>query len=127
MRRVCLSFSPASSSPGFEKCVRRLLSSSAVLGLAKRTGARLMFASTSEVYGDPNVHPQPESYFGNVNTLGPRACYDEGKRVAETMCYSYAREEDVEIRIARIFNTFGPRMHPNDGEREHVCGLLHGW
>lgn len=74
-----------------------------------------MFASTSEVYGDPNVHPQPESYWGNVNTLGPRACYDEGKRVAETMCYSYAREEDVEVRIARIFNTFGPRMHPNDG------------
>lgn len=82
-----------------------------MLGLAKRTGARLMFASTSEIYGDPSVHPQPESYWGNVNTLGPRACYDEGKRVAETMCYSYAREEAVEVRIARIFNTFGPRMH----------------
>lgn len=69
----------------------------------------------SEVYGDPQVHPQHESYWGNVNTIGPRSCYDEGKRVAETMMYSYKNQNDVEVRVARIFNTFGPRMHPNDG------------
>eukprot|EP00924_Labyrinthula_sp_SR-Ha-C_P009149 snap_masked-scaffold_2-processed-gene-14.16-mRNA-1 protein AED:0.05 eAED:0.11 QI:0/-1/0/1/-1/1/1/0/447 len=86
-----------------------------MLGLAKRVKARMLLASTSEVYGDPLEHPQKETYFGNVNTLGPRACYDEGKRVAETMMVSYARQENVDIRIARIFNTFGPRMHPNDG------------
>jgi len=86
-----------------------------MLGLAKRVKARILLASTSETYGDPTVHPQPESYLGNVNTLGPRACYDEGKRVAETMCMAYKNQNGVEIRIARIFNTFGPRMHPNDG------------
>lgn len=87
-----------------------------MLGLAKRTRARILLASTSEIYGDPTVHPQPETYWGNVNTIGPRACYDEGKRVAETMMYSYRNQRSsVEVRIARIFNTFGPRMHPNDG------------
>jgi UDP-glucuronate decarboxylase len=87
-----------------------------MLGLAKRTRARMLLASTSEIYGDPAVSPQPESYHGNVNTIGPRACYDEGKRVAETMMYSYRNQaSSVDIRIARIFNTFGPRMHANDG------------
>lgn len=85
-----------------------------VLELAKRVGARILFASTSEVYGDPQVHPQPESYRGNVTTSGPRSCYDEGKRVAETLMYAY-RDQGVDVRVARIFNTFGPRMHPNDG------------
>ncbi|XP_062457622.1 UDP-glucuronic acid decarboxylase 1 isoform X2 [Rhea pennata] len=84
-------------------------------GLAKRVGARLLLASTSEVYGDPEVHPQNEDYWGHVNPIGPRACYDEGKRVAETMCYAYMKQEGVEVRVARIFNTFGPRMHMNDG------------
>ena len=86
-----------------------------MLGLAKRVRARMLLTSTSEIYGDPTVHPQPESYWGNVNTIGPRSCYDEGKRVAETMCLAYKNQNGVEIRIARIFNTFGPRMHPNDG------------
>lgn len=86
-----------------------------MLGLAKRVKARMLLTSTSEIYGDPNVHPQPETYWGNVNTIGPRSCYDEGKRVAETMMYAYKDQNDVSIRIARIFNTFGPRMHPNDG------------
>jgi UDP-glucuronate decarboxylase len=86
-----------------------------MLGLAKRVKARVLLASTSEVYGDPTVHPQHESYWGNVNTVGPRSCYDEGKRVAETMMYSYRDQSNVEVRTARIFNTFGPRMHPNDG------------
>ncbi len=86
-----------------------------MLGLAKHTGARFLQASTSEVYGDPEVHPQPETYQGNVNPLGPRACYDEGKRVAETLCMEYHREHNLDIRIVRIFNTYGPRMHPNDG------------
>lgn len=86
-----------------------------MLGLAKRVKARLLFTSTSEVYGDPEVHPQKEDYWGHVNPIGPRACYDEGKRVAETMCYSYMHEAGVEVRVARIFNTYGPRMHPNDG------------
>lgn len=86
-----------------------------MLGLAKRVKARMLLTSTSEVYGDPKVHPQPESYWGNVNTIGPRSCYDEGKRVAETMMYSYRNQNGVEVRVARIFNTFGPRMHPNDG------------
>uniref|UniRef100_A0AAQ4RJ21 UDP-glucuronic acid decarboxylase 1 n=1 Tax=Gasterosteus aculeatus aculeatus TaxID=481459 RepID=A0AAQ4RJ21_GASAC len=84
-------------------------------GLAKRVGARLLLASTSEVYGDPEVHPQNEEYWGHVNPIGPRACYDEGKRVAETMCYAYMKQEGVEVRVARIFNTFGSRMHMNDG------------
>ena len=86
-----------------------------MLGLAKRCKARLLFSSTSEIYGDPEVHPQTEAYWGHVNTLGPRACYDEGKRVAETMCCSYRNEGHVDIRIARIFNTFGPRMDLDDG------------
>ena len=86
-----------------------------MLGLAKRVNARMLLASTSEIYGDPEVHPQVESYWGNVNTIGPRSCYDEGKRVAETMMYSYHRQSHVDVRVARIFNTFGPRMHPNDG------------
>lgn len=86
-----------------------------MLGLAKRVKARMLLTSTSEVYGDPKEHPQHESYWGNVNPIGPRSCYDEGKRVAETMMYSYRNQNDVEVRVARIFNTFGPRMHPNDG------------
>jgi UDP-glucuronate decarboxylase len=86
-----------------------------MLGLAKRVKAKFLLASTSEVYGDPKEHPQKESYWGNVNPIGPRACYDEGKRVAETMCISYEKQERVQIRIARIFNTFGPRMHMADG------------
>lgn len=86
-----------------------------MLGLAKRVKARILLASTSEIYGDPLVHPQPETYWGNVNTLGPRSCYDEGKRVAETMMHAYNNQNGVQTRIARIFNTFGPRMHPNDG------------
>ena len=85
------------------------------LGLAKRLKARVFQASTSEVYGDPSVHPQPESYWGNVNPIGRRSCYDEGKRVAETLFFDYHRENKVDIRIVRIFNTYGPRMHPNDG------------
>jgi len=86
-----------------------------MLGLAKRVKARMLLTSTSEIYGDPKEHPQKESYWGNVNTVGPRSCYDEGKRVAETMMYSYKNQNNVEVRVARIFNTFGPRMHPNDG------------
>jgi len=86
-----------------------------MLGLAKRVRARFLLASTSEVYGDPDVHPQPESYRGNVNTIGPRACYDEGKRVAETLAFEYYREHKVDVRVARIFNTFGPRMQEQDG------------
>ncbi|HBS04302.1 MAG TPA: NAD-dependent dehydratase [Leptospiraceae bacterium] len=86
-----------------------------LLGLAKRTGARLLQASTSEVYGDPEVHPQPESYRGSVNPIGIRACYDEGKRAAETLCFDYHRMHGVDIRVIRIFNTYGPRMDPADG------------
>ena len=86
-----------------------------MLGLARRVGARFLMASTSEVYGDPEVHPQPESYRGCVNTIGIRSCYDEGKRIAETLCFDYQRMHGVEIRVARIFNTYGPRMLPNDG------------
>jgi UDP-glucuronate decarboxylase len=86
-----------------------------MLGLAKRVKARILLASTSEVYGDPQIHPQTEAYWGDVNTIGPRACYDEGKRVAETMMDAYKNQNNVSIRIAQIFNPFGPRMHPNDG------------
>jgi len=86
-----------------------------MLGLAKRTKAKIFQASTSEVYGDPTVHPQPESYWGNVNPLGPRACYDEGKRAAETLFFDYHRQHKVRVKIARIFNTYGPNMHPDDG------------
>jgi UDP-glucuronate decarboxylase len=86
-----------------------------MLGLAKRTRAKIFQASTSEVYGDPTVHPQSEDYRGNVNPLGPRACYDEGKRCAETLFFDYWRQHKLRIKVARIFNTYGPRMHPNDG------------
>lgn len=86
-----------------------------MLGLAKRLKIKILQASTSEVYGDPEIHPQPESYRGNVNTLGPRACYDEGKRCAETLFFDYHRQHGVAIKVMRIFNTYGPRMHPNDG------------
>ena len=86
-----------------------------MLGLAKRVGAKILQASTSEVYGDPTVHPQTEDYRGNVNPLGPRACYDEGKRCAETLFFDYFRQHRTRIKVARIFNTYGPRMHPNDG------------
>ena len=86
-----------------------------ILGLAKRVKARILQASTSEVYGDPSVHPQTEAYWGNVNCIGPRSCYDEGKRCAETLCFDYHRQNKVDIRVVRIFNTYGPNMHPNDG------------
>ena len=86
-----------------------------MLGLAKRTGAKILQASTSEVYGDPAVHPQTEEYWGNVNPIGIRSCYDEGKRCAETLFFDYHRQHKVKIKVARIFNTYGPRMHPNDG------------
>jgi UDP-glucuronate decarboxylase len=86
-----------------------------MLGLAKRTKARIFQASTSEVYGDPEVHPQPESYWGRVNPIGIRSCYDEGKRCAETLFFDYHRQHNSDIKVARIFNTYGPRMHPNDG------------
>ncbi|OUS25825.1 NAD-dependent dehydratase [Gammaproteobacteria bacterium 45_16_T64] len=86
-----------------------------MLDLAYRTKAKIMQASTSEIYGDPDVHPQPESYWGNVNTIGYRSCYDEGKRCAETLFFDYKRQYDVDIKVVRIFNTYGPNMHPNDG------------
>ncbi len=86
-----------------------------MLGLAKRVRARILQASTSEVYGDPEVHPQPESYWGRVNPIGPRSCYDEGKRCAETLFFDYHRQHRLQIKVVRIFNTYGPRMHPNDG------------
>ncbi|WP_174293466.1 UDP-glucuronic acid decarboxylase family protein [Sphingomonas bacterium] len=92
-----------------------VLGSINMLGLAKRTKARIFQASTSEVYGDPLVHPQPESYWGHVNPLGPRSCYDEGKRAAETLFFDYHRQHRVDVRVVRIFNTYGPRMHPGDG------------
>src|SRR5579862_724458 len=99
-----------------------------VLGLAKRLGARIFQASTSEVYGDPSVHPQPESYWGNVNPIGLRSCYDEGKRCAETLFFDYYRQHKLDIRVARIFNTYGPRMHPNDGRviSNFIVQALHG-
>ena len=86
-----------------------------ILGLAKRTGAKVFQASTSEVYGDPTVHPQPETYWGNVNPIGVRSCYDEGKRCAETLFFDYHRQHQIRVKVARIFNTYGPRMHPADG------------
>ena len=86
-----------------------------MLGLAKRVKARMLLTSTSEIYGDPEVHPQPETYWGNVNTIGPRSCYDEGKRCAETLFFDYLRQHNLSIRVARIFNTYGPRMVPDDG------------
>ena len=86
-----------------------------MLGLAKRVGAKILQASTSEVYGDPSIHPQPEEYWGNVNPIGPRSCYDEGKRCAETLFFDYRRQHNMPIKVARFFNTYGPRTHPNDG------------
>jgi UDP-glucuronate decarboxylase len=86
-----------------------------MLGLSKRVNAKMMHASTSEVYGDPQIHPQPESYWGHVNPTGIRACYDEGKRCAETLCFDYNRRHNLDVKVARIFNTYGPRMHPDDG------------
>lgn len=86
-----------------------------MLGLAKRVKAKILQASTSEVYGDPNIHPQTEEYWGNVNPIGPRSCYDEGKRCAETLFFDYRRQHNMRVKVARIFNTYGPRMHPNDG------------
>ena len=86
-----------------------------MLGLAKRTGAKILLTSTSEVYGDPLVHPQTEDYWGNVNPIGPRACYDEGKRAAETLFFDYHRQHNLHIKVVRLFNTYGPRMHPHDG------------
>ena len=86
-----------------------------MLGLAKRVKAKILQASTSEVYGDPSVHPQAEDYWGNVNPIGPRSCYDEGKRCAETLFFDYHRQHEMPVKVARIFNTYGPRMHPNDG------------
>jgi len=110
---------PASPPHYQEDMVKTLLTSTHgtynMLKLAKEKNARLLFTSTSEIYGDPLVHPQPESYWGNVNTLGPRSCYDEGKRCAEAYCYSFANQQKLQVRIARIFNTFGPRMNPEDG------------
>lgn len=99
-----------------------------MLGLAKRIKARILQASTSEVYGDPEVHPQVESYWGHVNPIGPRSCYDEGKRVAETLFMNYHQQNDVRIKIIRIFNTYGPRMHPHDGRvvSNFIVQALHG-
>lgn len=97
-----------------------------MLGLAKRLRCKIFQASTSEVYGDPAVHPQPESYWGNVNPIGPRSCYDEAKRCAETLFFDYWRQHELEIKVARIFNTYGPRMHPNDGRvvSNFICQAL---
>lgn len=99
-----------------------------MLGLAKRTGATILQASTSEVYGDPEVHPQPESYVGSVNPIGIRSCYDEGKRCAETLFFDYYRQHEVSIRVARIFNTYGPNMAPDDGRvvSEFICAAIEG-
>ena len=99
-----------------------------MLGLAKRVKARILQASTSEVYGDPEVHPQPESYWGRVNPIGPRSCYDEGKRCAETLFFDYHRQHRLEIKVARIFNTYGPRMHPQDGRvvSNFIVQAIHG-
>ncbi len=97
-----------------------------MLGLAKRVGAKILHASTSEVYGDPIVHPQPESYWGNVNPIGIRSCYDEGKRAAETLCFDYHREHNLDVRVIRIFNTYGPRMAADDGRvvSNFICQAL---
>ena len=99
-----------------------------MLGLTKRTRGRILLASTSEIYGDPEVHPQPETYYGNVNSVGPRACYDEGKRAAETLVVGYRDYNNVNVTIARIFNTYGPRMLPNDGRvvSNFICQVLRG-
>jgi UDP-glucuronate decarboxylase len=110
---------PASPPHYQEDMVKTLLTSTHgiynILSLAKEKKSKVLFTSTSEIYGDPLVHPQPETYWGNVNTLGPRSCYDEGKRCAEAYCYAFANQHNLQVRIARIFNTFGPRMNPEDG------------
>ena len=100
-----------------------------MLGLAKRVKAKIFQASTSEVYGDPVIHPQPEHYWGNVNPIGPRSCYDEGKRCAETLFFDYRRQHGLDIKVARIFNTYGPRMHPNDGRvvSNFIVQALQNW
>jgi UDP-glucuronate decarboxylase len=105
-----------------------VLGSINMLGLAKRTGARILLASTSEVYGDPEVHPQQESYWGRVNPIGPRSCYDEGKRCAETLFFDYRRQHNMPIKVARIFNTYGPGMRPDDGRvvSNFIVQALHG-
>jgi UDP-glucuronate decarboxylase len=105
-----------------------VLGSLNALDLARRNGARILFASTSEVYGDPQIHPQPESYWGHVNPIGPRSCYDEGKRCAESLFFDYQRQHDVDIKVVRIFNTFGPRMRPDDGRvvSTFICQALTG-
>ena len=99
-----------------------------MLGLAKRLKVKILQASTSEVYGDPHIHPQKESYWGNVNCIGPRSCYDEGKRCAETLFFDYHRQHRLKIKVARIFNTYGPHMHPNDGRvvSNFICRALKG-
>jgi len=99
-----------------------------MLGLARRTGASILLSSTSEIYGDPAVHPQDESYWGNVNPIGSRSCYDEGKRCAEALFFSYRRQHDVAIKVARIFNTYGPNMQPDDGRvvSNFIVQALHG-
>ncbi len=99
-----------------------------MLGLAKRTGAKILLTSTSEVYGDPLIHPQTEDYWGNVNPIGPRACYDEGKRAAETLFFDYHRQHNLKIKVVRLFNTYGPRMHPYDGRvvSNFVVSALNG-
>tara|TARA_Y100001978_G_C23698187_1_gene438954 strand:+ start:2079 stop:3023 length:945 start_codon:yes stop_codon:yes gene_type:complete len=97
-----------------------------MLGLAKRLNAKILFTSTSEIYGDPEIHPQPESYRGNVNPIGIRSCYDEGKRIAETLCFDYKRQHNLDVKVARIFNTYGPKMVPNDGRviSNFICQAL---
>ena len=109
----------------FKTCVHGAIN---MLGLAKRTGARILQASTSEVYGDPTINPQVESYWGNVNPIGIRSCYDEGKRAAETLFFDYQRQYNLDIRVARIFNTYGPRMSENDGRvvSNFICQALRG-
>ncbi|WP_119308253.1 UDP-glucuronic acid decarboxylase family protein [Cohaesibacter haloalkalitolerans] len=105
-----------------------ILGSINLLRLARKKGAKILLASTSEVYGDPKVHPQPENYWGNVNTVGPRSCYDEGKRCAETLFHDYAERDGIEVKIARIFNTYGPLMRPDDGRvvSNFICQALQG-
>ncbi|MFO0388753.1 MAG: UDP-glucuronic acid decarboxylase family protein [Alphaproteobacteria bacterium] len=112
---ACPASPPAYQEDPIKTTLTNVIGMRNVLELAKQTGARVLQASTSEIYGDPQVHPQPENYLGNVNTIGPRACYDEGKRCAETLCFDYHRQHKVDIKVARIFNTYGPAMAKDDG------------
>ncbi len=112
---ACPASPPAYQENPIRTTLTNVLGMRNMLELARQTGARILQASTSEVYGNPEVHPQPESYLGNVNTIGPRACYDEGKRCAETLCFDYHRQHKVDIKVARIFNTYGPAMAKDDG------------